>query len=106
MLQRSCEPTRRGNSFAFPLRRSPQFHRGSLPPLLGRGMNPRPATKGAYPLGTPDRFVSPWQATGHATNQSKTFMSRLVSLLNAVLRTLFGLWTIVNRIRASLNSAA
>jgi hypothetical protein len=23
-------------------------------PLLGRGMNPRPATKGAYPLGTPD----------------------------------------------------
>jgi hypothetical protein len=26
----------------------------SLPPLLGRGMNPRPATKGSYPLGTPD----------------------------------------------------
>jgi hypothetical protein len=26
-----------------------------VPPLLlGRGKNPRPATKGAYPLGTPD----------------------------------------------------
>ncbi len=26
----------------------------SLPPFLGRGMKPRPATKGAYPLGIPD----------------------------------------------------
>jgi mannose-6-phosphate isomerase-like protein (cupin superfamily) len=43
-----------GTASLSPLRRSPQFHRGSLPALLGRGMNPRPATKGAYPLGTPD----------------------------------------------------
>jgi len=45
-----------GNSFSRGCRRS--IWRGnplrSLPPFLGRGMNPRPATKGAYPLGSPD----------------------------------------------------
>ena len=43
--------TWRGN----PLRVSP-FQRSlhSLPPILGRGIDPRPATKGAYPLGSPD----------------------------------------------------
>jgi hypothetical protein len=43
-----------GTASLSPFRRSPPFHRGSLPPLLGRGINPRPATKGAYPIGTPD----------------------------------------------------
>ena len=39
-----------------PFQRSPRFHRGSLPPLLGL----RPATKGTYPLGTPNWYV-PYQ---------------------------------------------
>ena len=43
-----------GTASLSPFRRSPQFHPGSLPPLLGRAINPRPATKGAYPLETPD----------------------------------------------------
>jgi len=38
-----------------PLRVPPSNGRpGSQPPLLGRGMNPRPATKGTYPLGSPN----------------------------------------------------
>jgi len=48
---KQARSTWRGN----PLRVSP-FQRSlrSLPPFLGRGMDPRPATKGAYPLGSPD----------------------------------------------------
>jgi hypothetical protein len=42
-----------GTASLSPFRRSPQCHRGSLPPLLGRGMNPRPATRGPYPLEPP-----------------------------------------------------
>ena len=38
-----------GTASLSPFRRSPQFHRGSLPPLLGRGINPRPATKPQLP---------------------------------------------------------
>jgi hypothetical protein len=48
---RRLQSTWRGN----PLRVSPfQQSLRSLPPFLGRGMDPRPATKGAYPLGSPD----------------------------------------------------
>jgi hypothetical protein len=42
-----------GTASLSPFRRSPHLHRGSLPPLLGRGMNPSPATKGHIPLEPP-----------------------------------------------------
>jgi hypothetical protein len=48
----------RVNSEGEPLRVPPSDARpissASLPPLLGRGMKPRPATAGSYPLGSPN----------------------------------------------------
>ena len=43
-----------GTASDSPFQQSPELRPGSLPPLLGRGMDLRPATKGAYPLGSPD----------------------------------------------------
>jgi hypothetical protein len=65
------ESTWRGN----PLRVSP-FQRSlrSLPPFLGRGIDPRPATKGVSPLGYPDeRFP---MASRGAYSRSSTGRSR------------------------------
>jgi len=42
-----------GTASLSPFRRSPRSAYGSLPPLLGQDLNSCPATKGAYPLGTP-----------------------------------------------------
>jgi uncharacterized repeat protein (TIGR04076 family) len=46
------------NSEGEPLRVPPSdawpISSASLPPLLGRGMKPRPATEGSYPLGSPN----------------------------------------------------
>jgi hypothetical protein len=42
-----------GTASLSPFRRSPRYAYGSLPPLLGQSLNSCPATKGAYPLGSP-----------------------------------------------------
>ncbi len=51
-----------------------QRSRRSLPPPLGRGMKPRPATKGAYPLGSPDeRLPVASNETLYAGRQKRLF---------------------------------
>ncbi len=47
-----------GTAALSPFQRSPHSDYGSLPPLLGQDLNFCPATKGAYPLGTPKHRFS------------------------------------------------
>ncbi len=47
-----------GTALLSPFQRSPHSAYGSLPPFLGQVHNSFPATKGAYPLGTPKHRFS------------------------------------------------
>jgi hypothetical protein len=54
-----------------PFQRSPRSAYGSLPPLLGQGLNSCPAAKGAYPLGTPQHRFSATMFSFEGTRRSR-----------------------------------
>jgi hypothetical protein len=47
-----------GTAPLSPFQRSSSHRADSLPPLLGQAKKPRPATKGTYPLGSPNSVPS------------------------------------------------
>jgi hypothetical protein len=60
-----------GTAPLSPFQRSPRSAYGSLPPLLGQGLNSCPATKGAYPLGFPQHRFSATMFSFEGTRRSR-----------------------------------